>query len=304
MERLCGWGLTVTQIHGGMKIGDRDTPGTRLYAEREFREEAQIMVATEAAGEGVNLQFCWLMINYDIPWNPTRLEQRIGRIHRYGQERDCLIFNFLAANTRERQMLERLLERLREIRRELGSDQVFDVVGEVIPANYLERLFQDLYAGHITQQAMLDRLVEDIDRERFARICRSTLEGLAKRELNLAAILGRTAEARERRLVPEVVEEFFLKAAPVAGLPTPGGRPASTPLDGFPVTSRRWDSDWSLALALWPRSTTASPLTADASATTPPWSGSRRAIRPLKRCGSGSGRRLRNTCAGAPSSTT
>jgi superfamily II DNA or RNA helicase len=217
------WGLRVTQIHGGMRIGDRDTPGTRIYAEREFREEAQVMVATEAAGEGINLQFCWLMINYDIPWNPMRLEQRMGRIHRYGQERDCLIFNFVAANTREGQVLERLLERLREIRSELGSDQVFDVVGEIVPANYLERLFRELYAGRMTQQAMLDRLIRDFDRERFARICQSTLEGLAKKELNLSAILGRTAEAKERRLVPEVVEAFFLQAAPVAGLPTPKG---------------------------------------------------------------------------------
>ncbi|WP_458012239.1 protein NO VEIN domain-containing protein [Candidatus Solincola sp.] len=221
---LQGWGLRVTQIHGGMKIGDRDTPGTRLYAEREFREEAQVLVATEAAGEGINLQFCWLMVNFDIPWNPMRLEQRMGRIHRYGQERDCLIFNFVAANTREGQVLERLLERLREIRRELGSDQVFDVVGEIVPANYLERLFRELYAGRMTQQAVLDRVIRDFDRERFARICQSTLEGLAKKDLNLSAILGRTAEAKERRLVPEVVEEFFLQAAPVAGIPTPRGR--------------------------------------------------------------------------------
>jgi len=71
-----------------------DTPGSRIYAEREFRESAQILIATEAAGEGINLQFCWLMINYDIPWNPVRLEQRMGRIHRYGQEKDCQIFNF------------------------------------------------------------------------------------------------------------------------------------------------------------------------------------------------------------------
>jgi superfamily II DNA or RNA helicase len=218
------WGLRVTQIHGGMKSGDRDTPGTRLYAEREFREEAQVMVATEAAGEGINLQFCWLMINFDIPWNPVRLEQRMGRIHRYGQERDCLIFNFVAINTREGQVLERLLERLREIRSELGSDQVFDVVGEIVPANYLERLFRELYAGRMTQQDMLDRLIRDFDRERFARICRSTLEGLAKKELNLSAILGRTAEAKERRLVPEVVENFFVQAAPVAGLAPPKGR--------------------------------------------------------------------------------
>ncbi len=223
VEQLQGWGLRVTQIHGGMKIGDRDTLGTRLWAEREFRETAQVLVATEAAGEGINLQFCWLMVNYDIPWNPMRLEQRIGRIHRYGQERDCLIFNFVATNTREGQVLERLLDRLKEIRNELGSDQVFDVVGQVIPANYLERLFRDLYAGRVSRQDVLDRVVTDLDRERFAHICRSTLEGLAKRELNLSAILGKTAEAKERRLVPEVVEEFFLQAAPMVGLNAPRG---------------------------------------------------------------------------------
>ncbi len=235
LEQLRQWGLRVTQIHGGMKIGDRDSPGTRLWAERQFREEAQILVATEAAGEGINLQFCWLMINYDIPWNPMRLEQRIGRIHRYGQERDCLIFNFVAANTREGQVLERLLERLKEIRKELGSDQVFDVVGELIPANYLERLFRDFYAGRVSQQAVLERLVTDLDRERFARICRSTLEGLAKRELNLSAILGKTAEAKERRLVPEVVEEFFLQAAPLVGLPVSEGHQGVYTLGRIPA---------------------------------------------------------------------
>src|SRR5690606_12893957 len=64
LGKLREWGLSVTTIHGGMKIGDRDTPGTRLHAEREFRESAQVLVATEAAGEGINLQFCWFMVNY------------------------------------------------------------------------------------------------------------------------------------------------------------------------------------------------------------------------------------------------
>ena len=76
-----------------------------------------MLVATEAAGEGINLQFCWFMINYDIPWNPVRLEQRMGRIHRYGQEKDCLIFNFVAVNTREGRVLEKLFERIRRSRR-------------------------------------------------------------------------------------------------------------------------------------------------------------------------------------------
>src|SRR4030042_2295292 len=92
--KLRSWGLCVTQIHGGMKIGDRDTPGSRICAEREFKESAQVLVATEAAGEGINLQFCWLMINFDIPWNPVRLEQRAGRIHLYRQEHGSLLCNF------------------------------------------------------------------------------------------------------------------------------------------------------------------------------------------------------------------
>src|SRR5205814_4541148 len=79
LGKLREWGLNVTQIHGGMKIGDRDTPGSRIYAEREFRESAQVLVATEAAGEGINLQFRWLMINDDIQCNPVRMEEGRGR---------------------------------------------------------------------------------------------------------------------------------------------------------------------------------------------------------------------------------
>lgn len=236
VEQLRGWGLTVTQIHGDMKIGDRDTPGTRLWAERTFREEAQVLVATEAAGEGINLQFCWLMINYDIPWNPMRLEQRIGRIHRYGQQRDFHIFNFVAINTREGEVLARLLDRLKEIRAALGTDRVFDVVGQVVAANYVERLFRDLYAGRTSKKDVLARLVTDLDAKRFTRICQSALEGLAKRELNLSVILGKTAEAKERRLVPEVVEDFFLQAAPQVGLPTPRGQNGVYTLGRLPHT--------------------------------------------------------------------
>lgn len=218
LGKLIQWGLTVTQIHGGMKIGDRDTPGTRIYAEREFKESCQILVATEAAGEGINLQFCWLMINFDIPWNPVRLEQRVGRIHRYGQEKDCLIFNFVAQNTREGRVLRKLLDRLAEIRADLGSDQVFDVVGEVFPANQLERMLRDMYARQTDVRKIEDRIVHDVSPEKFRAITESTLEGLAKKELNLSAMIGKSAEAKERRLVPEVIEQFFVDAAPECGL--------------------------------------------------------------------------------------
>jgi superfamily II DNA or RNA helicase len=218
LGRLREWGLSVTQIHGGMKIGDRDAVGSRIWAEKDFREHAQVMVATEAAGEGINLQFCWLMVNFDIPWNPVRLEQRVGRIHRYGQEHDCLIFNFVAANTREGRVLEKLLSRLAEIRRELGTDQVFDVIGEVFPSNLLERLFRELYARRLDLPGIEERIVREVNPQRFRAITESALEGLAKRSLNLSAIVGKSVEARERRLVPEVIEQFFVEAAPEVGL--------------------------------------------------------------------------------------
>jgi len=225
LGKLREWGLTVTQIHGGMKIGDRDTPGSRIHAEREFRESAQVLVATEAAGEGINLQFCWLMINFDIPWNPVRLEQRVGRIHRYGQEKDCLVINFVAQNTREGRVLQKLLDRLAEIRRDLGTDQVFDVVGEVFPSNRLEQLLRQMYARQTDEHQIADRIVEGISPDRFRAITESALEGLAKRELNLSAIVGRSAEAKERRLVPEVVEQFFAEAAKETGMrPKPIGK--------------------------------------------------------------------------------
>lgn len=221
VSKLTDWGLTVTQIHGAMKIGDRDTPGTRIYAEREFRSSAQVLVATEAAGEGINLQFCWFMINYDIPWNPVRLEQRMGRIHRYGQEKDCLIFNFVASNTREGRVLQKLFERLEQIEADLDpqrTGKVFNVLGDVFPANQLEKLIRDMYLHNQTEESIKARIVEEVGTERFRQITDSTLEGLAKKELNLSAIVGKSAEARERRLVPEVIEDFFVHAGPVVGL--------------------------------------------------------------------------------------
>ena len=221
LGRLREWGLNVTTIHGGMKIGDRDTPGTRIYAEKEFREDSQVLVATEAAGEGINLQFCWYMINYDIPWNPNRLEQRMGRIHRYLQEKDCLISNFVSTNTREGRVLEKLFDRIQQIELDLDPNRtgkVFNVLGDVFPANQLERMVRDMYARNLTEAIIKDRIVEQVDTDRMRAITESTLEGLAKRELNLSAIVGKSEEAKERRLVPEVIEDFFVQAAPYAGI--------------------------------------------------------------------------------------
>jgi len=221
LGKLREWGLNITQIHGGMKIGDRDTPGTRIYAEREFKESCQVLTATEAAGEGINLQFCWFMINYDIPWNPVRLEQRMGRIHRYGQEKDCLILNFVSTNTREGRVMEKLFDRIEQIEADLDpkhTGKVFNVLGDVFPANQLEKMIRELYARNLTEDVVKDRIIKQVDTARLRRITESTLEGLAKRELNLSAIVGKSEEAKERRLVPEVIEDFFTQAAPLAGL--------------------------------------------------------------------------------------
>ena len=92
-EHLEAWGYTTCEIHGGMN------PHQRKRAQEDFRTTRQVCVATEAAGEGINLQFCHLMINYDLPWNPTRLEQRLGRIHRIGQDREVHAFNFVATES-------------------------------------------------------------------------------------------------------------------------------------------------------------------------------------------------------------
>ena len=100
-EHLERWGYSTCRIHGSMN------PHARKRAQETFRTASQICVATEAAGEGINLQFCHLMINYDLPWNPTRLEQRLGRIHRIGQEREVHAFNFVAATPRKVNPLSR-----------------------------------------------------------------------------------------------------------------------------------------------------------------------------------------------------
>ena len=214
VENLEAWGFRVGVIHGGMKPGSRDQSGTRIFTEQQFRDgEIQVLVATEAAGEGINLQCCNILFNYDIPWNPNRLEQRMGRIHRYGQLKDCLIFNFVATNTIEGRVLQRLHEKLQEIRDALDDDAVFNVVGEVLPASHVERVLRDYYAGKLGDADLEDRLLKDVDEGRFREICQSALEGLAAKKLNLEMLVQRRARAKERRLVPESIARFIREAA-------------------------------------------------------------------------------------------
>ena len=219
VARLKAWGFRVGFIHGGMKPGSREEPGSRLYTEQQFRDGAiQVLVATEAAGEGINLQCCHILFNYDIPWNPNRLEQRMGRIHRYGQRHDCLIFNFVAVNTIEGRVLERLLHKLQEIRDALDDDAVFNVVGEVLPAAQIERVLRDYYAGRLGDADLEDRLLRDVDESRFRAICQTALEGLASKRLNLDMLIERRARAQERRVVPETIARFLKDSAEVASI--------------------------------------------------------------------------------------
>jgi len=251
--RLKTWGFQVGFIHGGMKPGSREEPNTRLFVEQQFREGAiQVLVATEAAGEGINLQACNILFNYDIPWNPNRLEQRMGRIHRYGQKKDCYIFNFVATNTIEGQVLQRLMDRLQEIRDALDDDAVFNVVGEVLPASHVERVLRDYYAGRIGDSDLEDRLLKNVDEGQFRAICRNALEGLASKKLNLEMLIERRARAQERRVVPETIARFMRESArfvpytlkDVVQLPHTFDPAARTPM-----ILRRYEQepDWKLA---------------------------------------------------------
>ncbi len=251
VARLKTWGFRVGCIHGGMKSGSRDDVGTRLHAEQQFREgEIQVLVATEAAGEGINLQACNILFNYDIPWNPNRLEQRMGRIHRYGQRKDCLIFNFVATNTIEGRVLQRLLEKLQEIRDALEDDAVFNVVGEILPAAHVERVLRDYYAGRLGDADLEDRLLRNVDERQFRAICQNALEGLASKKLNLKMLIERRAQAQERRVVPETIARFLRDAAdfvPITLKAIPSVPHAFEPAR-TPAVLRRYekDADWKL----------------------------------------------------------
>ncbi|MBI5634971.1 MAG: DUF3883 domain-containing protein [Nitrospirae bacterium] len=260
MNRLKSWGFEVDCIHGSMKSGSRDEPNTRLYAEQQFKEgKIQVLVATEAAGEGINLQYCNILFNYDIPWNPNRLEQRMGRIHRYGQKKNCLIFNFVATNTIEGRVLQRLLEKLQEIRDALDNDAVFNVVGEVLPSAHVERVLRDYYSGKLGDEDLEDRLLKDVDESQFRAICQNALEGLASKKLNLEMLIERRAKAQERRVVPETIARFMRESSEYIPfqLKIVPGLPHAFDPGKTPSVLKRYESqpDWKLpALAIkYPR---------------------------------------------------
>jgi len=237
VSKIRSWGYSVNFLHGGMRLEDR------INAEKIFKHKTQIMVSTEAGGEGINLQFCHLMINYDIPWNPIRLEQRMGRIHRYGQQKDVYIFNLVAENTREGKVLIKLLNKLDEIRKALGSDKVFDVIGDIF---YGKNLYQ-LILEAVAQARSIDEIINEIDveiDENYIRRVKELLgESLATKHIDYTRIREMAEKAKEYRLIPEYVEEFFKRTMEMIGGKFRVRKDGFIAIDSVPFEIRRLAED-------------------------------------------------------------
>ncbi|MCP5105389.1 MAG: DUF3883 domain-containing protein [bacterium] len=205
-KKIRTWGYKTVTIHGGLKLPER------INAESVFKHEADILIATEAAGEGINLQFCHLMVNYDIPWNPNRLEQRMGRIHRYGQQKEVFIFNLVARDTREGEVLDKLFKKLHEIRKAMGSDKVFDVLSEVIFNRNLSQLLMDAAANARKMEDILKDIDITVDEDYIREVKEHLGESLATHIIDYTHIKEIANQAREHRLIPEYTEAFFKKA--------------------------------------------------------------------------------------------
>ncbi|CAN5759830.1 hypothetical protein BH20ACI4_BH20ACI4_20820 [soil metagenome] len=206
-ERLKNNGYTVVTIHGGKTVDER------RQAQWDFaKPETQILIATDAAGEGINLQFCRLLINWDIPWNPNRLEQRMGRIHRYGQKQDVLVFNMVASNTKEGQVLERLLQKLDVIRESIGDDRVYDVIQDVLEGVKLEDIINSVFNGAETSlNTFLEQSDDDL-KEKFSEKIQSQREKLSHSTVDYRDARELKEFSDEKRLQPIYVRLFFEKA--------------------------------------------------------------------------------------------
>ncbi len=205
VRRLREQGFTVATIEGSLSMQKR------LEQQQLFRGDAQIMVATEAGGESINLQFCNQMVNYDIPWNPNRLEQRMGRIHRIGQLNEVFIFNLVASDTREGAVLAALLRKMEEMRQGLGSDRVFDLVGDLLEDHEIS--LAELIIDCITNRRRIEDAVASIEQavspEHQASLVAAREEGLARRFVNLPELRSDAARSVGQALLPVHLEHFF-----------------------------------------------------------------------------------------------
>ena len=209
---LIGKPEVVVTIHGGMGREDRRKAQSLFTQDRDV----EVLVATDAAGEGINLQRAHLMVNYDLPWNPNRLEQRFGRIHRIGQTEVCHCWNLVASETREGDVYRRLLEKIEQERESLGG-KVFDILGKV---TFNDKPLRDLlleairYGDQPDVRARLDKVFDTaLDRDKL----RSLIEEHALAHDSMDST--RVQEIREdmeraeaRRLQPHFIAAFFLEA--------------------------------------------------------------------------------------------
>jgi len=209
---LLGRKSAVAIIHGG--IGRED----RMKAQESFKHdpEVQVLLATDAAGEGINLQRAHLMVNYDLPWNPNRLEQRFGRIHRIGQVEVCHLWNLVAEETREGDVYRKLLEKLEQARKALGG-QVFDVLGKL---QFDGRPLRDLlieairYGDQPEVRARLTTVLDHaLDREQLRDLLEErALAHDAMDASRVQHIREDMERAEARRLQPHYIESFFHEA--------------------------------------------------------------------------------------------
>lgn len=209
---LLGREEAVVVIHGGMGREER------LKAQEVFKHDpkVQVLIATDAAGEGINLQRAHLMVNYDLPWNPNRLEQRFGRIHRIGQTEVCHLWNLVADETREGDVYRTLLDKLEQARQALGG-QVFDVLGKVqFEGKPLrELLIQAIRYGELPEvREKLSRAIsEAVDRAHLQELIED--RALAQETMDtsrIARVREEMERAEARRLQPHYIETFFLEA--------------------------------------------------------------------------------------------
>lgn len=205
-KKVTDWGYSVSVIHGKLPHEDR------IDAQEEFKNKTQLLIATEAAGEGINLQFCHLMINYDLPWNPNRLEQRMGRIHRYGQKKEVYVINLVASDTREGAVFTRLFEKLEIIRDELGTDRVYDVIGELFPQRNLAQLMLEAAASTRDHAQLLEEIETTLNSEQLQDYKRFNQETLVSPYINIPQVNELQQHAREHGLIPEYTREFFRKS--------------------------------------------------------------------------------------------
>ena len=206
-ERLTGNGYNVATIHGGLSVDER------REAQCQFAQpDTQILIATDAAGEGINLQFCRLLINWDIPWNPNRLEQRMGRIHRYGQKADVLVFNMVADNTREGQVLRKLLQKLDIIREQLGDDRVYDVIQDVLKGVPLGSIISSVFDGRKNElDAFVDKSATELS-DLFRRSIKEQSTAMAHSSVDYQEARHLKEDSDERRLQPIYIRRFFEQA--------------------------------------------------------------------------------------------